>query len=111
MARFTVGAMRIPPRWVQLRMLSIRKEVELVDLIKEIQKQRGFSMWPDEMANVFHFASAATKIAGDFAEVGVYRGGSAKLICEAKGERPLHLFDTFGGLPPTGEHDWSFVTN
>jgi O-methyltransferase len=111
MARLTVGAMRILPRWVQLRMLSIRKEGKLVGLIKEIKKERCFSMWPDEMANVFNFAAAATKLAGDFAEVGVYRGGSAKLICEAKGERPLHLFDTFEGLPPTGDHDWSFVTS
>ena len=31
--------------------------------------------------------------------VGVYRGGSAKLICEVKGSRTLHLFDTFNGLP------------
>jgi hypothetical protein len=108
MAKLTVSAMRILPRWVQLRMLSIRKEGKLVGLIKEIQKERGFSMWPDEMANVFHFAAAATKLAGDFAEVGVYRGGSAKIICEVKGQRPLHLFDTFEGLPSTGEYDWSF---
>jgi len=90
-------------------MLSIRKEARLVGHIKSIQKERGFSMWPDEMANVFQFAAAATKLPGDFAEVGVYRGGSAKLICEAKGERSLHLFDTFEGLPPTGDDDWSFA--
>lgn len=109
MARLAFGAMRTPPRWFQLRMLAIRKEGKLVSLIKEVQKDRGFSMWPDEMANVFHFAAAATKLAGDFAEVGVYRGGSAKIICEAKRERPLHLFDTFEGLPATGDHDWSFA--
>jgi O-methyltransferase len=39
------------------------------------------------------------KIGGDVAEVGVYKGGSAKLICEAKGSRRLHLFDTFEGIP------------
>lgn len=107
-AKLAFGAMRTPPRWFQLRMLAIRKEGMLVSLIKEIQQRRGFSMWPDEMANVFHFANAATKLTGDYAEVGVFRGGSAKLICEAKGERPLHLFDTFEGLPTTGDHDWSF---
>jgi O-methyltransferase len=31
--------------------------------------------------------------------VGVFQGGSAKLICESKGDRSLHLFDTFEGLP------------
>ena len=33
------------------------------------------------------------------AEVGAYQGGSTKMICEAKGDRPLHVFDTFEGLP------------
>jgi hypothetical protein len=94
LAKFTFSAMRILAKWVQLRMLSIRKEGKLVGLIKEIQKERGFSMWPDEMANVFYFALAATKLAGDFAEVGVYRGASAKLICEAKGERAPYTFST-----------------
>ena len=47
------------------------------------------------------------KIQGDVAEVGVYKGGSANLICEAnenrilesKSYREIHLFDTFSGLP------------
>ena len=33
------------------------------------------------------------------AEVGVYQGCSAKIISTASGGRPLHLFDTFSGLP------------
>ena len=36
---------------------------------------------------------------GDLVEAGVYNGNSAKMICEVKGNKPLHLFDTFGGLP------------
>jgi len=36
---------------------------------------------------------------GDFAEAGVYTGNSAQVICAAKGNKPLHLFDTFKGLP------------
>jgi O-methyltransferase len=31
--------------------------------------------------------------------VGVYRGGSAKLIASLKGNKRLHLFDTFAGMP------------
>ena len=38
------------------------------------------------------------------AEVGVYQGVSAKLICEAKGDKELHLFDTFEGLPDPERH-------
>lgn len=47
-------------------------------------------------------------IPGDVAEVGVYRGQSAKVICEAKGERTLHLFDTFEGLPDPSATDAAF---
>jgi len=36
---------------------------------------------------------------GDLVEAGVYTGNSAKIICEVKGNKPLHLFDTFEGLP------------
>jgi O-methyltransferase len=34
-----------------------------------------------------------------------YEGGSAKIICEVKGDRPLHLFDTFKGIPEVEEID------
>ncbi len=38
-------------------------------------------------------------IEGDFAEVGVYRGQTARLIHHYAPERMLHLFDTFEGFP------------
>ncbi|HZD06336.1 MAG TPA: class I SAM-dependent methyltransferase, partial [Longimicrobiales bacterium] len=34
------------------------------------------------------------------AEAGVFAGGTARLICEAKGDAPLHLFDVFETLQP-----------
>ena len=43
-------------------------------------------------------ARAARRTPGAFAEAGVYRGGSARLICEEKGDLPLHLFDVFEAL-------------
>lgn len=42
-------------------------------------------------------ARAATRLGGAMAEAGVLMGGSARLICEAKGHATLHLFDTFDG--------------
>lgn len=42
-------------------------------------------------------ALAALAPAGRFAEVGVYKGGSAEVL--AKFGRELHLFDTFSGIP------------
>lgn len=41
---------------------------------------------------------AAARLGGAMAEAGVFEGGSARLICEAKGDRPLHLFDVFETL-------------
>jgi len=51
---------------------------------------------------------STAKVEGDLAEVGVFRGTSAKVICEAKGDRRLHLFDTFEGLPPASRFDAGF---
>lgn len=47
---------------------------------------------------------AARRLGGAMAEAGVMGGGTARLICEAKGEAPLHLFDLFETLQgPEGE--------
>ena len=40
-------------------------------------------------------ARAAARLGGAMAEAGVLMGGSARLICEAKGQAELHLFDVF----------------
>lgn len=40
-------------------------------------------------------ARAAARLDGAMAEAGVLMGGSARLICEAKGRADLHLFDVF----------------
>jgi O-methyltransferase len=39
------------------------------------------------------------QIAGDLAEVGVYRGELSRLIATVLPERKLYLFDTFAGFP------------
>lgn len=58
---------------------------------------------------LFQFARACRHVAGDAAEVGVYRGGTARLLArvfEGSGKR-LHLFDTFGGMPDVDPaEDW-----
>jgi len=50
---------------------------------------------------LYQCALQARNVAGDGAEVGVYRGGTALLLREtfAGPEHRLHLFDTFGGMP------------
>jgi O-methyltransferase len=50
-------------------------------------------------------------VKGDIAEVGVYKGGTARLIAEFAadnvfaGKKLVHLYDTFTGMPPTGDED------
>jgi O-methyltransferase len=62
-----------------------------------IDKKRLFNLW--------QWSSYALSFPGDFAECGVYRGGSAYLLlCALRSmdsARKLHLFDTFKGMPGT----------
>ena len=48
------------------------------------------------------FAKQAAGLPGDLAEVGVYKGGTAKLLAltiSPRAKKELHLFDTFTGMP------------
>ncbi|HTY58038.1 MAG TPA: TylF/MycF/NovP-related O-methyltransferase [Bacteroidota bacterium] len=52
---------------------------------------------------LYQFARDAAGLPGEVAEVGVYRGGTARLLArtfEGTG-KPVHLFDTFEGMPST----------
>jgi len=53
-------------------------------------------------------------IPGDFVECGVWRGGSSMAIALTLlrlgvSERRLWLYDTFGSMPPPGEHDRDYT--
>ncbi|HKD69847.1 MAG TPA: TylF/MycF/NovP-related O-methyltransferase [Candidatus Binataceae bacterium] len=51
---------------------------------------------------LYSVVCAQSGLGGAMAEVGVYQGTSAQIICEAKRHCPLYLFDTFSGLPQPG---------
>jgi len=59
----------------------------------------------EEKYTIYSSVKAVNDLPGDIAEVGVYKGGSAKLICEIKRNKDLYLFDTFEGLPKTSNED------
>lgn len=59
----------------------------------------------EERYTIYSSIKSLSKLDGDIAEVGVYKGGSAKLICEIKENKKLYLFDTFEGLPDTSKDD------
>ncbi|MFO0735181.1 MAG: TylF/MycF/NovP-related O-methyltransferase [Labilithrix sp.] len=52
---------------------------------------------------LFSLARHAVQLEGSFAEIGVYRGGTAYLLANVAKtkKRDLHLFDTFEGMPET----------
>jgi hypothetical protein len=52
---------------------------------------------------ILAYVRAAHRLGGAMAELGVFAGGTARLICEAKGDAPLHLFDVFETLQGTAE--------
>ena len=77
----------------------------ILNKIEIITKETGMLLHYDEAYRIFMTVKNTQKIEGDIAELGVYTGGSAKIICEAKGNKALHLFDTFEGLPRTDDVD------
>lgn len=66
----------------------------------------------EDRCYVLHqLALQALHLQGDYAETGVYRGGTAKLLTNllTNHDKPkrLHLFDTFGGMPTSANDDAS----
>lgn len=72
---------------------------KVLNLARKVKSESDMLQSYNEAYQIYMAVKNTTKINGDIAEVGTYRGGSAKLICEAKGNKSLHLFDTFNGLP------------
>lgn len=83
-------------------------EPDVMRAIVRIRQEYDLKMENCEAYMIHSAVKSTDKLSGDTAEVGVYRGGSAKVICRAKGDRHLHLFDTFEGLPHDSEVDWWF---
>ena len=81
-------------------------------MVKEIRREDGLLLCrPSELFTVQGLALGQARVPGDYAEVGVYKGATAKLMCEAKGEKHIHLFDTFEGLPNADTIDIRFRTS
>ena len=94
--------------YFQFQLLSFYKDKEIVDMIKQIKKEVDFAFFPIEAFTLYSIVKSQSILDGEMAEVGVFQGGSSKIICEAKKNRILHLFDTFSGLPKVTEKDTHF---
>lgn len=65
---------------------------------------RPFSLnRPQSLFNLYQFAKATAHLDGDVAEVGVYKGGTGRLLAQvfAGSDKKIFLFDTFAGMPDT----------
>ena len=72
------------------------QELEAFRLIRQIKAETQMLLSELEAYQIYTAVTKTAKLEGDIAEVGVYKGGSAKLICEIT-NKPVHLFDTFEG--------------
>lgn len=57
------------------------------------------------LRNLERLSYLVRNLRGDIAEVGVYKGGSALLLCRLNPDAQIHLFDTFEGLPRITKFD------
>lgn len=78
---------------------TIVKDEAFIKLYGEVLNENRCLMTMEEIFNLYKLIKESEKIHGDIAEVGVYRGGSARVIAELKGRKTLHLYDTFEGMP------------
>jgi hypothetical protein len=81
------------------------ERVPVFDLIHRVRGESEMLLLDVEAYNIYSGVKRTRKIPGAIAEVGVFKGGSARLICEIKGDCELHLFDTFEGLADSSSDD------
>src|SRR3954452_6474582 len=69
---------------------ALRREMEGHKLVSDVDSY--FS---------YRAARSALQLSGEVAEVGVYKGGTARMLAKvfAPAGKTVHLFDTFAGMP------------
>jgi hypothetical protein len=84
---------------VEYLQLSAHKDKDVLETIRRTRRQRKTLVTFHESFIVHSLMRSLRDMEGEIAEVGVYEGSTAKIICDQKGGKRLHLFDTFEGLP------------
>jgi hypothetical protein len=92
---------------MEMLALSFHKDWEKLKVLRRARRERRSLVTNQEMFILHSLALGLRGLEGDFAEVGLYQGSTAKVICEAKGDKPFHLCDTFEGLPEPNESEKS----
>ena len=91
------------PRWLcRLKMIRnhpIESDQKFWQLYGECIRDDITAQPLEDFFNLYQLVQRTQKLQGELAELGVYRGGTARLIASLKGNKVLHLFDTFAGMP------------
>ncbi len=90
---------------IELALLAGHKQPLHIAQLCGARRGRESLLSGNEAFTVYSLARAQSRLEGAMAEVGVYQGCSAKIITVASGAKPLHLFDTFVGLPSPNESE------
>jgi O-methyltransferase len=90
---------------LELAIMGGHKDRAVLRAIGDARRGRESLLSANEAFTLHSLARAQAGMDGVMAEVGVYEGCSAKIISSASGGVPLHLFDTFAGLPDPGQRE------
>lgn len=92
-------------RGLTINLCEGEEKLAVLRQIGEIRNEVEMLLTDTEAYEIHALAKSALKIPGDYAEVGAYQGGSAKIISLAKKDRAFRIFDSFNGLPSVDEID------
>jgi len=70
---------------------------ELASRYAEVQHSTILGL--TKLSSLYRFLKLSAPVRGSMAELGVYKGGTAKLIATVVPDKTLYLFDTFSGMP------------
>lgn len=94
--------MGLEVRKCKKNLLKLSNDIEDFQLL--FKKIRAYTLVDqDRCFMLYQLAGYANAKEGQMAEVGVYKGGTTRLISKvaAVTAKTVHIFDTFSGMPPT----------
>ena len=84
-----------------------RGQLPLSEVVRALLSDRSI-VSVDRQLMLYQLAKLTTSVPGNVVEVGVYKGGTAKILADVFPDKMVHLCDTFEGMPPTADVDLHF---
>jgi O-methyltransferase len=99
------NALELANKQFQMSLLNFYREPEAIAVIDDAFREAGLGMNPLDAYALYSLVRMQSGVPGNMVEVGMWQGGSAKIICHLKGDKHFYGFDTFEGLPGLSEED------